>query len=63
MDFIMRHVHGDWSEMTPESQEENREALAKGYRMLSSYKIHDKTLWLITEWDRSVTTLLLPIEY
>jgi hypothetical protein len=63
MDFIMRHVHGDWSEMTPESQEENREALANGYRMLSSYKIHDKTLWLITEWDRSVTTLLLPDEY
>lgn len=49
--------------MTPESQEENREALAKGYRMLSSYKIHDETLWLITEWDRSVTTLLLPDEY
>jgi hypothetical protein len=49
--------------MLPESQAENRDALEKGYRILSSYKIADETVWVITEWDRSVTTILLPSDY
>lgn len=61
--LLVRHQSGDWSDMLPESQEENKEALEKGYRILSSYKIEGETIWVITEWDRSVTTILLPDEY
>lgn len=61
--LLVRHQSGDWSDMLPESQEENKEALENGYRILSSYKIEGETIWVITEWDRSVTTILLPDEY
>lgn len=61
--LLVAHQSGDWSHMSPECQEENKEALEKGYRILSSYKIEGETIWVITEWDRSVTTILLPDEY
>lgn len=61
--LLVRHQSGDWSDMLPECQQENKEALEKGYRILSSYKIEGETIWVITEWDRSVTTILLPDEY
>lgn len=61
--LLVRHQTWDWSDMLPESQAENRDALEKGYRILSSYKIADETVWVITEWDRSVTTILLPSDY
>ena len=63
-EFLQRHVTGDWSEMVPEDQEENRSSVEHGNRVFSSYKLStDRKLWVITEWDRSVTTLLLPDEY
>lgn len=62
--FLQRHQTGDWSEMVEEDQEENRLSVEKGLRVFSSYKMKSgKKLWVITEWDRSVTTLLLPQEY
>lgn len=62
--FIARHVSGDWSEMDAEDQQTNREALECGARVFSSYATKDgQKLWIITEADRSVTTLLLPSEY
>jgi hypothetical protein len=61
--FIERHEQGDWGNLGAEDKQSNNDALKYGDRIFSSYKIHDKKLWIITEWDRSVTTLLLPDEY
>ncbi|ARB47006.1 MULTISPECIES: hypothetical protein [Alcanivoracaceae] len=62
--YLQRHRHGDWGEMPPEDQASNEEALTEGYRLMSSYSIAPHTtIWVITEADRSVTTLLLPSEY
>ena len=62
--YVRRHVTGDWSEMAPEDQEQNRAAVREGNRVFSSYALRNgHKLWIITEWDRSVTTLLLPEEY
>lgn len=62
--FLARHVTGDWLEMCAEDQETNREALTCGARVFSAYAMKDgEKLWVITESDRSVTTLLLPSEY
>lgn len=62
--FVARHVRGDWGEINPDDVRENKFSLAHGLRLLSAYSTAagDK-LWLITEADRSVTTLLLPQEY
>ena len=64
MEFLQRHQTGDWSEMVAEDQEENRRAVEQGNRVFSSYQLSTgQKLWVITEWNRSVTTLLLPLEY
>ncbi len=64
MEFLSRHVTGDWGELPQEDKNENQLSLTKGFRLLSSYRTScgDK-LWVITEADRSHTTLLLPDEY
>ena len=64
MELLSRHVRGDWGELPKEDQDENHLSLEKGFRLLSSYRTTagDK-IWVITEADRSVTTLLLPDEY
>jgi hypothetical protein len=62
--LLVRHHFGDWGELDPEDWERNNHALEHGLRLLSSYRLRDKTLvWVITEWDRSSTTVLLPGEY
>lgn len=62
--FLYRHVTGDWSEMDPHDQEANRQAVHDDTRIFSAYKLRNgQKLWVITEWDRSATTLLLPSEY
>ncbi len=64
MDLIKRHQFGDWGNVPPGDAEENLRSVENGWRILSSYLISDdQTLWIITEADRSVTTLLLPEEY
>jgi len=61
---IARHIVGDWGDVTPEDAESNEDALRLGNRILSVYKNSAETvLWIITEADRSATTLLLPDEY
>jgi hypothetical protein len=64
MDFLSRHVRGDWGDLPKEDKDENQLSLDKGFRLLSSYRTTagDK-IWVITEADRSHTTLLLPEEY
>jgi hypothetical protein len=63
-EFLLRHKHGDWGELPPEDARENEWSLEHGARLFSAYRTrNDEKLWVITEWDRSVTTLLLPEEY
>ena len=59
--LLVRHASGDWGEVGEEDWAANNAALAKGGRLLSAYTLRTGvTLWIITEADRSVTTLLLP---
>jgi len=62
-----RHGRGDWGELCEDDQAENCRALEQGGRLFSSYTLGDQfpaeKIWIITEADRSVTTILLPDEY
>lgn len=60
---FLRHAACDWGEMCDEDREANDRALASGDRLHSSYKIADRRVWIITEADRSATTVLFPCEY
>jgi hypothetical protein len=62
-ELLLRHQRGDWGNVPPEDAEENEHSVANGNRILSSYPIGDERIWIITEADRSATTLLLPEEY
>ena len=62
--LLARHLAGDWGHVGKDDAELNDHAVQCGDRLLSSYVIAPKvTIWLITEWDRSATTFLLPSEY
>ena len=63
--YLRRHFHGDWGDLSDNDRQLNDAALKSGEdRLFSSYQVTpDLKLWIITEWDRSVTTLLLPSEY
>ncbi|QVX40762.1 hypothetical protein J4H89_23540 (plasmid) [Ralstonia solanacearum] len=63
--YLARHLTGDWGDLDDNDRHLNEAALKSGKdRLVSSYEIASNlTLWIITEWDRSVTTLLLPSEY
>jgi hypothetical protein len=63
-EFLHRHQHGDWGDMCDEDKRENEFSVDKQLRIFSAYHLSDGTkLWVITEADRSVTTILLPSEY
>ncbi len=62
--LLCRHQCGNWGDLCEEDIAENNYALSHGYRLFSSYQITDAIkIWVITEADRSVTTLLLPEDY
>lgn len=62
--YLMRHVAGDWGELDQDDKAENESAIENGLRILSAYRLSDGTkIWVITEADRSATTILLPEEY
>lgn len=62
--LLRRHVTGDWGDLSEEDRQENELSVAQGFRILSAYTLPTGVrLWLITEADRSATTLLLPSEY
>jgi hypothetical protein len=64
LEFLMRHLSGDWGELDAEDRKENVYSLEHGLRLLSAYRLKDGTkIWVITEADRSATTILLPSEY
>ena len=63
-EFLTRHINRDWGDLDEEDRKENAYGLEHGFRLLSAYKTNaGDRLWIITEADRSVTTLLLPEEY
>ena len=62
-DYLARHATGDWGELCAFDRRQNEIALREGLRVLSSYPVGEERIWIITEADRSVTTLLLPGEY
>ncbi len=62
--FLSRHQHGDWGELDAEDKQENERSVRNNFRILSAYTLSTGTkIWIITEADRSVTTVLLPEEY
>jgi hypothetical protein len=64
LEFLSRHLRGDWGDLCQDDKTENELSLKNGFRLMSSYQVTDTDwLWIITEADRSVTTLLLPGEY
>ncbi|MDO9114980.1 MAG: hypothetical protein Q7U63_14465 [Polaromonas sp.] len=72
VDLLQRHISGDWGDDLRSSDRfTNNVSLVNGERLLSSYTVGEKgnagsadqRVWVLTEWDRSVTTLLLPDEY
>ena len=64
MSSLTRHRRGDWGDLTEEDKQENELSLKKGYRLLSAYETQElPKIWIITEADRSATTILFPDEY
>lgn len=62
--FLIRHVSGDWGDLGEMDKASNDEAVENGWRIVSCYDVGPaNAVWVITEYDRSVTTLLLPSEY
>ena len=61
--LLSRHANGDWGDLDDEDKAANDQALKDGDRLLSAYETPGGKVWIITEWDRSVTTILLPSEY
>ena len=61
---IRRHARGDWGELDDHDRQQNQAALKEGTRLLSAYNDRNGVkFWIISEWDRSVTTVLLPEDY
>ena len=61
--YIARHAAGDLGNLCPFDRRQNEIALRNGYQVFSSYETTAGRVWVITEADRSVTTILLPEEY
>ncbi len=61
--LLVRHQNGDWGDVPSEDAKENELSVREGFRILSSYMVGNDKLWVITEADRSVTTILRPDEY
>ena len=62
--LIARHASGDWGDLGEEDKRENNLALGRGLRIFSAYETSSGIkIWIISEADRSVTTVLLPEDY
>lgn len=63
--YLQKHARGEWGpDIGKEDGRQNDEAVNGGWRIMSAYRLNDGTrIWIITEGDRSVTTVLLPSEY
>lgn len=63
MALLIRHQQGDWGDVCEEDRESNEAALTMQSRIMSNYRFAEDSIWIITEADRSVTTILLPSDY
>lgn len=63
MQGLKRHVSGDWGDLCEDDKKANEDALKMGGRLFSAYEQAGRKIWLITEADRSATTILFPEEY
>ena len=63
MTALTRHASGDWGDLCPEDTLANNHALHNGDRLLSAYGQGKERFWIITEADRSATSVLLPEDY
>ena len=61
--LLIRHQTGDWGDVSNGDKEINNSAVKNGDRILSAYSLDGEKIWIITEWDRSSTCILLPSEY
>ncbi len=62
--FLRRHMSSDWGEVSEDDAQQNELSLREGFRLLSAYRtVKGQKIWIITEADRSATTILLPSEY
>ena len=63
-ELLSRHVAGDWGDLVEEDKKENELSVEKGFRIFSAYELaNGEKVWVITEADRSATTILRPDEY
>ena len=63
-EFLAKHQKGNWGDICEDDKKENELSVKAGFRILSTYKTaKDVKIWIITEADRSSTTVLLPSEY
>jgi hypothetical protein len=63
-EFLSRHASGDWADLCEGAIRENEFSLEQGFRLVSSHSLPNGTvIWVVTEADRSSTTILLPSEY
>ena len=62
--YLTRHLHGDWGDIGPQDARANQAALRDGNQLFSAYQVAPELrIWIITDWDRSRTTLMLPDDY
>ncbi|HDR8925983.1 hypothetical protein WS58_15920 [Burkholderia pseudomultivorans] len=63
IELVLRHVSGDWGNLSDSDRRQNELSIEAGLRLLSSYALPTgRSVWVITEWDRSATTILMPDE-
>ena len=63
VEALRRHASGDWGDIPPDDASQNEFGLKHGERLFSAYGKGEKRFWIITERDRSVTTVLMPEDY
>lgn len=61
--LLLWHSQGDWGEVPPEDAQANEWSSENEARIISSYTVNEQSVWVITEADRSVTTVLYSSEY
>ena len=59
----IRHISGDWGDLDERDKKANDEALKTDDRILSTYNMDNRKIYIITEWDRSATTIMFADEY